>query len=216
MHNRLIAESSRHGLTSRITVLASPSDWEDMLSGPVVFDLVSNVGRIHGQRRVIPLAPLPGESNKEIDWWMSWHEEWSIVARRLWFRSAGWGLYCAPSATDQLKLAVRAEWGPLNEDGKCDSSAGQPHWHAHSSHPWVRFMSAESGAMADAEATLNVEGMHLGMAGWRQPHPKRWQERVSEEHHCLVDRWAIATLEYLREQIRHVKVVTTSRPPLTW
>ena len=212
MHNTFVKNVKKHGLHREVQMKASDDEWRKMTSGRVSFALWHGMGQVYEDRPVVPLVPPSGSPSTEIDWWMSWHEEWTIALRRFQFRTAGWAVYCAPPTTRLLNLAIRAEWGPLAEDGSCDSNRGQPHWHTHVRFPWTVSLHHDQHVTDGLNAAIAIEDMHLAMGGWRHPKPRCWQHPVGNDLPAALSEWAVATLEYIRGQIQYVKIETVEVP----
>lgn len=162
-------------------------------------------------------------------WWVAWVEEWyKREGKDFAFSSAGWRAFLGPAGFQRAKqLVLRAEWGPLESSGNPEHLAhnGQPHWHTEMVVPTAMadFLTEEVGGTegdviriidADAEvptdtvppglamdrAKVNLNRIHLGMAGW-QNKPHAWQMAVGLDFAKSLRTWSVATLTYLREQL---------------
>jgi hypothetical protein len=162
-----------------------------------------------GKCSVFGLHPKDASIELSSRFWVSWFEEWQVVARQdLHLCTAGWSVFAGPP--DQQKQQIlRAEWDQLPDTGSPRS--GQPHWHL-DRFPRIEAAADDTaGAAAPAEAALalvdrvdgasELAGLHLAMGTWngKRKHPECWQRQAGKTDDLLI--WGVRTLEYLQSEL---------------
>jgi hypothetical protein len=152
-------------------------------------------------------------------WWVSWYEEW-LPQGGGWFalRSAGWTVFCdLGAAIEDASLVVRAEWGPMREDGSSESSAGQPHWHSHNVPSVFNLQRLASGQITassiaenriiseNAPDAVDISEIHLAMAGWTHGSDKPWHFPLAAAFPRSLQEWAPVVLKYIQMQLPHAR-----------
>jgi hypothetical protein len=192
------------------------------LAGRASETIARNWGNAH---RVVPLCPV----NDEVFAWTGYREFWRKEGSEQNFRfiEGGFTLHVGRPGELTKPQILRSEWiGRRNS--AFDNLAGHPHWQfdalesARSRPPNIRARfddvaiereAVEFGSEPDVSYVedilfgLTIERMHLASAAmwWRQPgasvaHPA---ETVAD-----VDRWALACIAYLRQELVRCSIVT--------